>query len=79
MASPGLEARLVGHGPMGGNQSVCASSMNYLDPGSQPATGLFLRKLTAQFSCGSRMPLTGRIVSATDLACIQSWANGLTM
>jgi hypothetical protein len=83
MASTGLPARLVGKSPMGGGTlpSVCAGStpaMVYLDPGSQPATGLFLRKISASPGCGMRMPYGGRVVTATDFACIQSWANGLT-
>src|SRR5689334_20943664 len=51
MTKPGWDTALVGGKPKGGgvptfeSNPACAG-MNYLDPGSQPATGLFLRKLT---------------------------------
>jgi hypothetical protein len=77
----GLEGRLVGHGPVGGGvlPSTCAGmGFNYLDPNSHPATGLFLQKFADTPPCGQRMPMLGGKVNAADLACIQSWANGLT-
>ena len=51
----------------------------FLVPGSQPATGLFLDKLTSSFGgCGIRMPSINGPVSAADMECIQRWANALT-
>jgi hypothetical protein len=95
MASPGLETRLVGKAPMGGGptfsadggppmpiaslQSMCVGKGNYLDAGSQPATGLFLSKLSATPPCGMRMPMAPvSPVTAADMTCIQNWANNLT-
>jgi hypothetical protein len=77
----GLEGRLVGHGPVGGGvlPSMCAGmGFNYLDAGSQPATGLFMSKFSDSPPCGTRMPMLGNKVNAADLSCIQTWANGLT-
>jgi hypothetical protein len=68
--------------PITALQSMCTGmGMHYLDKGSVPATGLFMRKLTANPGCGTRMPQTSLptfVVSDGDLACIQSWANNLT-
>ena len=78
----GLEGRLVGHGPVGGGTlpSMCAGmGFNYLDPHTQPATGLFLSKLGTSPPCGQRMPMLAAPVNSADMMCIQSWANGLTM
>jgi hypothetical protein len=84
MTTPGWEMALVGSKAKGTGgmapymASPACAGMNYLDPGSNPATGLFLRKITANFGCGMRMPYTGGTVSSADVACIQTWANGLT-
>jgi hypothetical protein len=77
-------AKFVGVYPKGGgarpSPSMCfPSSIPYLVPGSQPATGLLLDKLL-QFTppCGSRMPLVGGPLSASELGCVQRWADALT-
>ena len=60
--------------------SVCAGGGSvYLVAGSAPATGLFIDKLNAKTasSCGERMPMVG-MLSATELGCVQEWANRLT-
>jgi hypothetical protein len=83
MAAAGWEQALVGGKQKGGGipnfMSVpeCAN-MNYLDPGSNPATGLFMRKMTPQFGCGRMMPYIGSPITTSELATIQTWANGLT-
>ena len=82
MMSPGLESRLVGVLPPGGGttMSKCATiNRPYLDPGSNPATGLFLDKLKSPAPCGDVMPMIGARLTAADLACVQTWANELTM
>jgi len=83
MTKPGWDTAMVGGKPQGGGIPTfeanpnCAG-MTYLDPGSNPASGLFMRKLTLQFGCGMQMPYIGNKVSVADLATIQDWANTLT-
>jgi hypothetical protein len=74
---------LVGKMPMGGGpagqMSVCQTSgMNYLDAGSNPATGLFLKKIDGTQPCGLQMPMIGMLTSS-EKTCFHQWANGLTM
>ena len=84
MASPGWENNLVGKMPKAGGaaglSSVCAGSgMPYLVAGSSPARGLFLDKLmSTKPACGVRMPLLTSYLNASELDCVQRWANGLT-
>jgi hypothetical protein len=79
MEIAGWEQRLASAGPSSnaplGNQ--CKNTgVNYLDR-RQPATGLFLEKLSPNPPCGSQMPLDLPKLSADELACIQKWANNL--
>jgi hypothetical protein len=85
LVSPGWERRLVGGMPQSGSspigiQSLCAGQgRSYLVPGSQPATGLFLDKLTqSPPPCGAHMPDLGSPLTPAELACVQSWASALT-
>jgi hypothetical protein len=85
LASAGLEARLLGGTPRAftnspGGESMCANQGRmYLVPGSQPAVGLFLDKIgPADAPCGAHMPSLGSRLNATELACIQRWANKVT-
>ena len=78
----GLVGRLLGVLPSGTNLSVCGGTTTpYLVAGSQPATGLLLDKMFAPtLPCGgqgNRMPSLGTL-TATDMACITSWANDIT-
>ena len=77
----GLAGRLLGVMPPGTNGSVCAGvTQPYLEVGSVPAKGLLLDKMfatTLPCSGGNRMPSLGTL-TATDMACITSWANDLT-
>jgi hypothetical protein len=58
--------------------SLClASKVPYLIKGSIPAQGLFLDKLRG-FPCGAQMPNIGGPITASDMACIQAWADALT-
>jgi hypothetical protein len=81
MASPGLETRLVGVMSPGGGPtgltSMCAG-MFYLNGGSNPATGLFISKLSPNPPCGLQMPMVGMKLTTADMMTIQDWANGLT-
>jgi len=76
-----IAGRLVGVMASGTNGSVCTGvTTPYLLAGSQPATGLLLDKMfatTLPCSGGNRMPSLGTL-TATDMACIISWANDLT-
>jgi hypothetical protein len=82
MASPGWEMKLVGGNPNGGGAagfgSQCQGKGPYLIAGSSPARGLFLDKLAAKPPCGNQMPLLPPTLTATELDCVQRWANGLT-
>jgi hypothetical protein len=78
----GWRERLVGQHSTGGGvlASACANSQQfYLAPGSFPATGLFLNKLRPNPSCGERMPVIGDYLTASELDCVQRWANLLTV
>jgi hypothetical protein len=82
MKSAGLETRLLGKMPPGGGTtfpSVC-SGMNkiYLVAGSNPASGLFIDKLTSSPGCGAQMPYTGAKLSTAETNCIKSWATSVT-
>jgi hypothetical protein len=77
----GWRTRLVGKHSNGGGTlaSACVNSQQfYLAPGSYPATGLFLNKLRANPSCGDRMPVLGEYLTASEMDCVQRWANQLT-
>ncbi|HXI56742.1 MAG TPA: DUF1592 domain-containing protein [Polyangia bacterium] len=79
METAGWAQRMTSAGPSSnaplGNQ--CKNTgVNYLDR-RQPATGLFLEKLSPNPPCGSQMPLDLPKLSADELACIQKWANNL--
>jgi hypothetical protein len=83
MATPGWEKNLVNKYPKaGGVKGLESSCLNvnkpYLAANSSPATGLFLDKLRPSPPCGSRMPVIGSILTAPEMDCVQTWANGLT-
>jgi hypothetical protein len=84
LLTPGWQNKLVGTNPtatggMDTLHSMCVGHGPYLVAGSNPATGLFLDKLKMTPPCGVHMPnLPGSDFSATELACIQDWATGLT-
>jgi hypothetical protein len=62
------------------NQSSCIGAGNYLDPHSNPPTGLLIDKIKANVSCGTRMPYPGiSPLSSAQITCVQSWAEGLIM
>jgi hypothetical protein len=70
--------RLVGDMPDGTNLSQCGEvATPYLIAGSTPAMGLLLDKLTPSRPCGDTMPTLDSL-NPTEVACIQSWATGLT-
>lgn len=81
LAAADLGAELLGKSPgTGGLTPSSCTNMNkvYLVKGSNPATGLFIDKLTATPGCGLRMPLTGAPLDATQMACVKSWATSVT-
>ena len=79
MTSPGWQTHLVGVNPKGGGTlaSACAANGPYLVPGMIPAKGLFLDKLKEGTACGVVMPFAGTVLTATELDCVQTWANAL--
>jgi len=71
LASPNPEMRLVGK--MGGSTGSC-SIMTLLVANSNPATGVFVDKITLSSPpCGSSMPL-GTLPSPADQSCLTGWA-----
>jgi len=82
MGSSDWQTRLVGVNPKGGGAlaSKCGElGAPYLKPGTMPATGLVLDKLKVDSTqpCGDLMPLVSAKLTATEVACIQDWANSL--
>jgi hypothetical protein len=75
-------ANLVGKLPPGGGVGALASvcmgkGMPYITK-AQPAGGLILNKLSNKTpACGAQMPNIGVAMTATELACVQAWANQL--
>jgi hypothetical protein len=55
--------------------SACGG-MTYLVPGSNPATGLLIDKLTYP-TCGEMMPNLGAW-NATNTMCVLQWATSVT-
>ena len=87
MVTAGWEMRMVGLAPPGGGPTMATSSLcanmgqTYLVAGSKPATGLFIDKLSkAPPQCGLKMPNIPLMdLSAAEIACVQEWANKLTV
>jgi hypothetical protein len=82
-AAAGFPKNLVGGmppTPAAANMNKCGGMtppLVYLKPGVQPAQGLFLDKLKPNPPCGVQMPMGLAPLSASDLDCIQRWANKL--
>jgi hypothetical protein len=77
LQSADIPSRLVGHDTGAVTVSSC-SGMKLLNAGSNPATGVFIDKLTMDPPpCGSPMPLGGTL-TATEKSCLTDWATGLT-
>ena len=81
MVTAGWQTHLVGVNPKGDKGSLCPSNGPYLVPGVLPAKGLFIDKVNAggMPACGSLMPQIGAKLTATEFACVQSWADALVM
>ena len=68
-------ARLVG--VAGNSAGMCSGKGNLLNRGAPPATGILIDKITGHQTCGASMPFGASMLNATDLTCLQQWANGL--
>jgi hypothetical protein len=78
LQSAGVAQRLVGHPADTGSFSACQGKGNLLDRGTLPATGILIDKIThATPACGASMPYAAPLLSLSDQACLQAWANGL--
>jgi hypothetical protein len=83
MVTAGWEKAMIGRVPRAGGApglpSQCIGTGGpYLVAGSNPARGLFLTKLgVGAQPCGQRMPLVPPYFTTAELACIQTWANGV--
>jgi len=75
LVSAGQAGRLLGQSSTGNNGSECGQ-MVYLDPGSNPPTGLLIDKLTGP-TCGMAMP---ELVAWDETMnnCILEWAASIT-
>jgi hypothetical protein len=80
-----IGSRLVGVASTGDQTagSVCGGKV-YLDPSSNPATGLLIDKITlangSTALCGDAMPYPGITrLSAAQQTCVEQWAEGLIM
>jgi len=83
MAPAGWETHLVDVSPTGGQslEKCTPSDGPYLVKGSNPASGLFIRKLSGMGNLcagGVQMPQSGVPLTASELACVTSWATTLT-
>jgi hypothetical protein len=75
LVSAGQAARLLGQTSTGNNGSECGG-MVYLNPDSDPPTGLFIDKLTGP-TCGMAMPEL--VQWDTDMNnCVLEWAASIT-
>jgi hypothetical protein len=76
-----IGSRLVGvFSGTSNNGSACSGNGNYLDANSNPPTGLLIKKIMANPPCGTRMPYPGiSTLTATQISCVESWAEGLIM
>ena len=84
-AGSGWQTKLVGTGPMAGKGTIASmctgKNLVYLQAGSKPAAGLLIDKLNPANPtppCGVHMPNLGVMLSASDFACVQSYATTLT-
>jgi hypothetical protein len=82
MQTAGWETMLKGTnskgGGTGGSMSMCMGMGPYLVPGSNPATGLFIDKLTkAAPPCGAAMPNIGGPLTTAEKNCVIQWATDL--
>jgi hypothetical protein len=78
-----IGSRLVGVMSMGTstNGSACMTSTSpYLDPGSNPATGLLIDKISSTHPpCGSFMPYASpSLLPSAQRTCLIEWATTLT-
>jgi len=81
MAGTGWETMLVGVTPKGGGAlaSMCmGNTMPYIIKGPPPVGGLIMNKLMNKTpACGAQMPNLPPTLNATEMACVQAWANAL--
>ena len=71
LASPELARRVVGV-----RGSMSCRSVPLVDP-AHPEASLMVVKLRAAPGCGSRMPLGGTALTASQVECVRVWAAGL--
>jgi hypothetical protein len=82
LMSAGLADRLLDKSPVAGvglQPSMCVgANRNYLNGGSDPATGLLLDKVGTTPPCGARMPSGLPPLNNSQMACLRSWALTVT-
>lgn len=55
---------------------ACSGQGDVIDT-DDPAESLMIRKLADDAPCGQPMPITGAPLSASEIACIETWIGGL--
>jgi len=74
LASPNPESRMVGKMAASMANGGMCSGMTLINANTNPATGVFVDKVTMMTPpCGFSMPY-GSLPSAADQACLKSWA-----
>jgi hypothetical protein len=64
--------------PTGTTNLAACMGGTLLNPGSNPATGVFIEKITTP-TCGVKMPQTGTPLTAAQVTCLTTWATTATM
>jgi hypothetical protein len=81
LQAAGIASRLVGKPTFSGLANSCGGKGMLLDASSNPATGIFIDKITKMDGdptlCGAAMPLGGTL-TPTELSCLTDWATSVT-
>jgi hypothetical protein len=76
-----VASRMVGKPTSSGLGAACSGKGMLLNAGSNPATGIFIDKITKMdgdpLLCGSAMPL-GNTLTPTELTCLMTFATAAT-
>ncbi|HMF40336.1 MAG TPA: hypothetical protein VKQ32_06570 [Polyangia bacterium] len=79
LVSPGVIARLLDKAPDPTTSISCmGSTMPYLIPNSNPASGLLIDKLKSSPSCGVAQPYPLGNLPADQKSCLLQWATAVT-
>jgi hypothetical protein len=78
LSTAAAQQNLVGQAAYTGASGECSGMGFILNKGTPPATGILIDKINGRQTCGASMPQSPLpLLSSTDIACLQAWANGL--